>query len=488
MALAGACAASAGAADPVVQVHLTTPDLVSRVAREPDVQFRPGPAPASTLPRIVVDPTQRYQSFIGAGAALTDTSAWLIHDELTPSVRDQVLRTLFGRDGARLSFLRVPAGGSDFTAGATPYSYDDLPAGQADPDLRSFSIAHDLAYVLPTLRAILELQPSIYTLASPWSAPAWMKTNDALGNDGNLGSLRPGLMSTYANYLVRFLQAYAADGVRIDGLTPQNEPSTGTSYPGMNLSEPAEASFVSRYLAPALRRAGQAVSVFGFDLGWARNSLPYARRLERDAAAAQLAGIASHCYLGTPTAMSDLHRVNPRLAQIVSECSPGITPFSTSELLISSLRNWAAAVDAVEPRRRRQRRSGPATQYRLPQLHGPGHDRRAAMVSRCRRSISTSSPSSLGSRHPARCGSARRTSSTTPSCAGTPTSPRPGLDDVAVQNPDGTIVLLVYDNSLLPAGFTVNESGESFPYLIAPGAVATFTWRSTLPNRARGRP
>src|SRR6202012_3362800 len=149
-----------------------------------------------------------------------------------------------------------------------PYTYYDQPAGQSDPSLTDFSVAHDQAYILPALRAAHQLNPKLYLEAVPWSPPAWMKANDALDNRHGAGMLLTTDYAPLAQYFVKFLQAYAAAGVPIDAIAPQNEPTAMTIYPGMQLSEAQEATFVTRYLRPALLAARLVPQVFGWDLSW----------------------------------------------------------------------------------------------------------------------------------------------------------------------------------------------------------------------------
>ena len=170
---------------------------------------------------------------------MTDTAAWLIEDGLPPAARDQLMRRLFGGGrGIHLSFLRLPIGGSDFDRGGAAYTYDDLPPGQTDPQLRDFSIAHDQPYVLPALRAARALDPRLYIEALPWSPPAWMKANGALPNEDHSALLLPADARPWARYLVRFLQAYAAAGVRVSGLAIQNEPTRRQSDRGSSCASP----------------------------------------------------------------------------------------------------------------------------------------------------------------------------------------------------------------------------------------------------------
>ena len=137
------------------------------------------------LPVINVNPQVRYQQFSGVGAALTDSSAWLIYDELSPTSRLALLQALFGEPGTanslglpaiHLNFLRVGIGAPGAMTVTPPYSYDDNPPGGSDPTLSDFSIAHDLSYIIPTLQQALSINPALEVFANPWSPPAWMKT------------------------------------------------------------------------------------------------------------------------------------------------------------------------------------------------------------------------------------------------------------------------------------------------------------------------
>ena len=139
---------------------------------------------------------------------MTDSSAYLIEDELTPQARATLMARLFGhRSGdIGLRFVRVPIGASDFTATGVPYTYDDLAPGRSDPRLRHFSIAHDRGYVLPALRSAAQLNRRLYVEGVPWTAPAWMKANDQLDNLGDRGLLRRRDYGPFARYLVRFVK------------------------------------------------------------------------------------------------------------------------------------------------------------------------------------------------------------------------------------------------------------------------------------------
>jgi glucosylceramidase len=473
LALATAAPAAARAAErraPSVHVVMTSANLSWRLSRLPDLRF--GDDEPSGVPIVAVDDGIRYQRFTGVGAAMTDSSAWLIYDELSAGARARLMNALFGANGLHLNFVRVPIGASDFTATGLPYSYDDVPPGQVDPTLAHFSIAHDLAYVVPALAQMLSINRHIEILAEPWSPPAWMKTNGAFDNRHGTGWLRSIDRGPLAQYIVKFIQAYAQVGIPIDAITPQNEPGAPSQFPGMNLSAAGEVQFITQYLEPALSAANLRTKIYGLDRG---ALLYYAKSLALGAARNDLAGIAWHCY-GGPSYMDVLHTLAPTIDQIVSECSPGIIPYTAAEALISSLRNWASAAAlwnlALDPN------GGPVQQpnsgcrgctgvvtiseqthtvsyglnyYQLGQISKfvqPGAVRIAANAL----VIDFRDPAGLY-------------------------GVTPGLDDVAFHNPDGSTVLVTYNNSESWIRFAATAHGRWFQAGIPPGAMTTFQWK-----------
>ena len=254
------------AALPSASIVQTTSRLSQALSPLGSFKFTPK-APAGT-PVLTVNNGQAYQGFKGIGAAMTDTSAWLLGTQLAPATRTSAMNALFGSSGIHLSFLRLPIGASDFTATGVPYTYDDLPAGQSDPTLNDFSIGHDLAYIIPSLQQARALNPQLTISANPWSPPAWMKANDSLNNLAFAGTLLPSAYPELAQYFVKFEQAYAAHGITINQIVPQNEPYINSAYPGMQLPAANEANFIANYLRPALTAAKLSTQIYGWDLSW----------------------------------------------------------------------------------------------------------------------------------------------------------------------------------------------------------------------------
>jgi glucosylceramidase len=456
------------------RVVLSTGDMSRALASQPPVTFQSHARAGAEV--IHVNDRHTYQAFLGAGAAMTDTSAWLIH-ALPSAQRTRVLQSLFGARGLNLNFVRVPIGASDFTAGGVPYTYDDAPRGLPDPGLQHFSIAHDEGYILPTMREALALDPGMFTLASPWTAPAWMKENDRLDNVGHSGVLKPAMYGAFARYIVKFIEAYQREGIHISAVTPQNEPGNPTGYPGMDLDEAGEAALVRFHLAPALHQARLGTEIFGYDKGWAARGFAFALRLAHSRAAADLTGISTHCYFGAPTAVSRLHDVSPKLIEIESECSPGITPYSTAELEISSLRNWASAVAlwnlALDPRGgpvQQPNRGCPSCTGVVTINEATGAVTRTLDYYQLGQLAKFVQPGAVrvATDHFVAYGYSGDNGNIA----------TPGLDDVAFHNPDGTDALLAYNSAPTPVSFAIESRGAYAPYALAPHATATFVWHS----------
>lgn len=455
-----------------VEVVQTTADLSNAMTRLHDLSFSTQ-IPAG-VPVIHVDDQLSYQRIEGFGAAMTDTSAYLLYNKLSPSTRASVISQLFGAGGIRLNFLRVPIGASDFTRGGRPYSYDDMPPGQSDPSLVHFSIAHDLPYIIPAIRQVLGVSSHVELLANPWSPPGWMKANDSLDNRNHHGTLLSSAYQPLAKYFVRFLSAYAARGIRIDAIGLQNEPGTATIYPGMELDSSEESNLISNYLVPALQAAGLAPKIYGGEVGWARRGQAFSKSLAASPAATALAGISRHCYSGEPTVMGSFHNTYPQIDQILEECSTGAGREPPSEMVIAAMRNWASLVAtwnlALDPQggpvQPPNQSCGGCTGLITVRVRShsakPGLDyfqlgQASAFVRQGAHRIASDHLVTYGPNP----GSGWQT---------------PGVDDVAFLNPDGSRVLLAYNSASVPVRFAVQWRGEYFVYRLAPKATVTFEW------------
>ncbi|WP_157001050.1 glycoside hydrolase family 30 protein [Agromyces laixinhei] len=317
---------------------------------------------------VSVDPASTHQTINGFGAALTHSSAQLLIN-LPDDARRELLEELFAPDGpVRLSVVRMPIGASDFTP-VEAFTFDDIPPGETDWRLEQFDLSPDHVALIPVLRQIVEIQPEVRIIASPWSPPAWLKTNGSLEGGRLIDEDRA--YDTYAGYLARIVQEYRDAGIDIDYLTVQNEPQLRhpDGYPGADMPVWQAAEIIER-LNPALRAIGAKTQILGFDHNWELNpsdaaSTPdgedpaylYPADLLRTRAGASIAGIAYHCYYGTAEAMTRLWEEFPEKEIWVTECSGSHAPgddrdkifadtltWQSTNLLIGSLRNQASAL------------------------------------------------------------------------------------------------------------------------------------------------
>ncbi len=219
-----------------VQVYETTGTKAKLLTRQSDISWRDYEFSGNL--EVNVDDQLVKNDFQGAGVALTHASAYLLN-ETDIETKQEILNDLFGETGARFNLARIPIGTSDYTATDEFYSLDDVPEGTTDYGLEHFSTVRDEAYLIPILLEALAINPDLKIIAAPWSAPAWMKTNENLVG-GNLKGYGGTTLSpeeeAYAAYLVRFIESYAAFGLNIDYLSLLNEPTiANVSYPSMQM-------------------------------------------------------------------------------------------------------------------------------------------------------------------------------------------------------------------------------------------------------------
>jgi glucosylceramidase len=449
---------------PTATVTQTTADLSDALSTQRPREWLATPAPGSAV--IAVNGQIRYQTITGFGAAMTDSSAYLLQDQLTPEARTIAMQALFGRPGIRLNFVRIPIGASDFSATGVPYTYDDLPAGATDPTLAGFSIAHDLPYVIPALQAMLAQNPKIITYANPWTPPPWMKANNLYGNLGAAGRVLPAYYPALAQYFVKFIQAYAAAGVPIDDISIQNEPHTGAAWPSASFLAPAEVQFLTQDLAPALQAAGLAPHIYGLE----ETANPTDEQtLFAGPAAPYLSGAAFHCY-GGMGGFTTFHAAFPTLPIAVTECSPGIISYSAAEVTIDATNNWASvatlwnlALDTnggpVQPPD-----SGCRGCTGVIRVNDTTH-----LASYGLNYFEFGQMSKFVSPGAVRIASTRLVTDVGKAVT-------PGVDDVAFINPNGTKVLVAYNSATYPVSLSIQWRRKYLHYVIKPGATVTFTW------------
>ena len=456
-----------------VSVVLTDLGTQTYLAPQPRLSWRGGPAPAG--PTITVDTRRQYQEITGFGASFTDSSAWLVGTKLDAGQRDAVMRDLFTDQGIGLSFLRQPMGASDFAVKGN-YSYDDMPPGKTDPTLAHFSIDHDRAYIIPLLRQARQLNPDLTVMASPWSPPGWMKTSDSMIG----GTLRSDAYQPLADYFAKFVEAYAAAGVPVRYITPQNEPLfVPGGYPGMSLSAAQQNDLIKNYLGPALRARQLPSGILGYDHNW--DAISYPETMYADpAATGYVAGTAWHCYGGEVITQAVSHNNYPNKPAFHTECSGGEWEGDAQAgfaaalgLVINATRNWAKGVIRWN--------------MALDENNGPTNGgcltcRGVVTVAKDANGRWTYSKTvdywGLGQVSKYVRPGARRVASNTFGAG--------DVQDVAFVNPDGRNVLVAFNTGTSPRTFRVRWGDRWLQYTLAGGAAATFTWAGT--EQGSGRP
>jgi len=239
---------------PALRCWLSSRDSGARLAAQPGLVWHEGPA-STAGPSLFVDPARRMQTLLGFGGAFTEAAA-LTWQQLSPAAADEFIRACFSpSEGHGYTLCRVPMGSSDFGLG----NYAHAEQG-GDFALASFNIDHDRRHILPLIHAAQAVVQGsagrpLRLLASPWSPPAWMKTTGAMNNGGQL---RPECRAAWAQCCVKFIQAYAAEGVPIWGVSVQNEPQAVQRWDSCIYSAEEERDFVRDHLGPALHAAGLA--------------------------------------------------------------------------------------------------------------------------------------------------------------------------------------------------------------------------------------
>jgi glucosylceramidase len=457
--LTPALAGPALAAGETVSIWMTTTDQTKLLQQQANVNFA---ADSGSNPTTIdVDPATTYQQIDGFGASLTDSSASLICGKLTTAQKDTLLNNLFNpTTGIGLSFLRQPMGASDFSSIGN-YSYDDMPAGQTDPNLTNFNITHDLQCIVPLLKQIKTINPALKLMANPWSPPGWMKTSGSMIG----GNLQTTYRTAWANYFVKFVQAYAAQGLPINYISMQNEPLyVPPGYPGMGMSASEQATLLGSYIGPAFANAGITSKIMVWDHNWT-NQYPY-DVLNNATANSYAAGTGFHWYGGSVTSQTDLHNTFPNKGIWFTEGS-GFSGTSFAQylkdidqlLIIANMRNWGQAT---------VRWNLVLDQNLGPQNGGCNNCTATITINNSTGAITYNAEYyALGQASKFVVPGAFRINSN--NFAG-------GIENVAFKNPDGSLVVIAFNAGTASSTFKVRWSGQSFSYTLPAGAVVTFKW------------
>jgi glucosylceramidase len=236
------------AAGKKVAVYTTAQGTSQRLAPGPALSFAPAAQPVETQVCVFVDPGHQFQTLLGIGGALTDASAE-VFAKLPKAQQQELLQAYYSpSQGIGYSLARTNIASCDFSSGSYTYVDDN------DASLKSFSVKHDEQYKIPLIKqATAAAGGKLPLFVSPWSPPAWMKTNHSLLKGGKL---LPEFRQPWANHYVKFIQAYEKMGMPIWGLSVQNEPMATQTWESCLYTAEEERDFIKEYLGPTLAKAG----------------------------------------------------------------------------------------------------------------------------------------------------------------------------------------------------------------------------------------
>lgn len=408
-------------------------------------------------PFIDVDTTAIMQTVDGFGYTLTSGSAEVIN-RLGASEKANLLTELFG-NGANsigVSYLRISIGASDLSSFV--YSYDDVPAGETDVNLDSFSLDPDKTDLIPLLKQILAINPSIKILATPWSPPVWMKDN---GNSVG-GSLKTEYYGVYAQYFVKYIQQMKNEGITIDAITPQNEPLHPGNNPSMYMTAGDQAIFIKSHLGPAFQAANITTKIIVYDHNC--DHADYPLTILNDAGAkAFVDGSAFHLYAGNIQALSQVHDQHPDKNVYFTEQYTSSTGsfdgdfrWHMKNLIVGATRNWSRTV--LEWNLANDPNYGP---------HTPGG------CTTCKGALTIGASVT---RNVAYYIIAQASKFVPPGSVRIGSNITNNMENVAFKTPSGKKVLIVLNDGMQTGSFNIRFNGKWTPATLPAGAAATYTW------------
>lgn len=414
----------------------------------------------NTYTNIEVNASQKYQTIDGFGYTLTGGSVDVIN-QLTAAKKSALLQELFssGENSIGVSYIRISIGASDLNA--TPFTYDDLATGETDLSLAKFSLEKDKNGVIALLKEILAINPKILILATPWSAPLWMKDKDSFIG----GKLQTQYYDVYAKYFVKYIQQMKAEGIVIDAITPQNEPLNGGNNPSMEMSALEQTNFIKNNLGPAFKAANIVTKIIAYDHNCDNPSYPKAILADADAFAF-VDGSAFHLYAGDINALTNVYNSYPTkniyfTEQYTASTSDfgGDLKWHVRNVIIGSMRNYSK--NALEWNLANNDSFGPHT---------------SGGCTSCKGALTITSSESF-QRNVAYYIIAHASKFVPAGSIRIASNSSGNLQNVAFITPSGSKVLIVENDGNTTESFNIKFNGKWVTTSLEAGAVGTYTWK-----------
>lgn len=394
------------------------------------------------------------QTMLGVGAALTHSSAYVFNHNLTPEKRDSLFKVLFTPEGIGINYTRLCVGASDFSFNLFSYSETE------DFSLSNFSIDEDKKDVIPMLKEILAINPNLQIMASPWSAPGWMKTNGSMVG----GKLRVDCYDVFADYLIKYIEAYKSEGITIHTMTVQNEPEYGTAaYPCTDMTAEEQKVFIRDHFGPKLKASGLKTKIVLFDHNCDNPDYPIS--ILNDAKAKEYVdGSGFHLYKGDIKALCKVHEAHPdRNIYFTEQSGGGWAPDFDQNVRWYVGELFAGAMNC-------ESKNALVWNLALDENHGPKNfgcqDCNGVVEVSTKGNIKMNAEYyAIGHYGKMVQPGAKRLIST-----------GDVLKGVAFRNPDGTLVYMAVYYGNLSKEIIIQSDKKTFSYIFKPGEVATFKW------------
>lgn len=335
-----------------ITLFVTTADRSSDFEKK-TISF--GKTPGNPAAKITLDPNTRFQEMDGFGAAVTGSTCYNLM-QMNPADRQKFLNETFSPEkGMGYSYIRISIGCSDFSL--SEYTCCD------EKGIENFSLQdEELNYVIPILKEILEINPQLKILGSPWTCPPWMKVNNLTDlepfDSWTSGQLNPAYYDDYATYFVKWIQAFAGHGIHITAVTPQNEPLNRGNSASLFMGWKEQREFI-KSLGLAIENAGLDSKIYVFDHNYNYDNMEdqfdYPIKIYNDPEAKKyVAGAAYHNYGGNKKELDDIHSQAPEMELIFTETSIGTwnngkdlserLMEDMEEVALGTVNNWCKAV------------------------------------------------------------------------------------------------------------------------------------------------
>lgn len=422
---------------------------------------------------ITLDPTTRYQEMDGFGAAVTGSSCYNLL-KMAPADRTKFLNETFSHEkGMGYSYIRISIGCSDFSL--SEYTCCDTKG------IENFSLQdEELNYVIPILKEILEINPTLKILGSPWTSPRWMKVNNLIDlqpyNSWTSGHLNPAYYSDYATYFVKWIQAFAEFGIHITAITPQNEPLNRGNSASLFMGWNEQRDFV-KVLGPKLAEAGLDTKIYVFDHNYNYDNMSdqfnYPIKIYEDDVARQyITGAAYHNYGGSKMELVNIRNQAPDKELIFTETSIGTwndgqnlttrLMDDMTEVALGTVNNWCKAVIVwnlmLDSNRGPNRHGGCQTCYGAVDINAGNY----------KTIVRNSHYYIIGHLSSVVKPSATRIRATGYSAT--------GLTYSAFENTDGTFAFVLQNDSNEGKTITISDGSQHFSYQVPAKSVVSYRW------------